>query len=93
MRNKNKQDGGYNITGALEYFNVVETPSPGMPYKLRKRMVRELGGSDCLGLEARSWARTSSATSPGLFRTAALYAGTLAMWLAVWWYAGVQYGK
>ena len=91
-------DGGYNVTGALMHYDMVKPEankpsSPGLPYKLRKRMVRELGGKDCLGAEAEAQAQIRSARASRLFWTAVLYASVLAMWVAVWWYAGVQYGK
>ncbi|KJR97981.1 MAG: hypothetical protein VR68_11805 [Peptococcaceae bacterium BRH_c4a] len=70
--------------------------TPGLPYKLRQRIVKELGKKDRHGLGRRDIGRRNpvrSARISRLFWTAVLYACVIAMWIGVWIYAGVQYGR
>jgi len=71
--------------------NSIVSAAPGLPYKLRRRMVNELRKSDNLNSGRRDPVRSASISR--MFWTAVLYASVIVMWVAVWWYAGVQYGK
>jgi hypothetical protein len=54
-------------------------------------MVRELGKRNNLNSGRRNPVRSASASR--MFLAAVLYASVIAMWILVWLYAGVQYGK
>jgi hypothetical protein len=120
-KDNSARKGGHNVTGALVHFDVskpqyrflinseihIAPAAPGLPYKLRKRMVRELKGDDCL---TSPWPATTTADNTegvfgklfdelfsGLFKVRfwelVLYVCVATMWVAVWFYAGLVYGK